>query len=177
MQIREGRPKRYGFHTNAASKTDLVTQMTKRLREILYIERDKRALDEIEWYELKPDGSYGARRREARRYLYEPGNRVESLATDKYTFGAEDGERSFGNICYFYGSCYVVLASLCGEKIYFLSHYEYFMSYWRNFSERKYRNFVPENVPIALCLCIIYQNIKVACTMRRMSLRCSSNIV
>mgnify|MGYP000625173420 len=34
--------------------------MTKRLREILYIERDKRALDEIEWYELKPDGSYGA---------------------------------------------------------------------------------------------------------------------
>lgn len=40
--------------------TDLVTQMTKRLREILYIERDKRALDEIEWYELKPDGSYGA---------------------------------------------------------------------------------------------------------------------
>ena len=60
VQIREGRPKRYGFHTNAASKTDLVTQMTKRLREILYIERDKRALDEIEWYELKPDGSYGA---------------------------------------------------------------------------------------------------------------------
>ena len=34
--------------------------MTKRLREILYIERDKRALDEIEWYELKPDSSYGA---------------------------------------------------------------------------------------------------------------------
>ena len=60
VQIREGRPKRYGFHTNAASKTDLLTQMTKRLREILYIERDKRALDEIEWYELKPDGSYGA---------------------------------------------------------------------------------------------------------------------
>ena len=51
---------KYGFHTNAASKTDLVTQMTKRLREILYIERDKRALDEIEWYELKPDGGYGA---------------------------------------------------------------------------------------------------------------------
>ncbi|WP_141682589.1 hypothetical protein [Alistipes sp. CHKCI003] len=41
VQIREGRPKRYGFRTNAAGKTDLVTQMTKRLREILYIERDK----------------------------------------------------------------------------------------------------------------------------------------
>ena len=49
------------------------------------------------------------------------GNRVESLATDKYTFGAEDGERSFGNICYFYGSYYVVLASLCGEKIHFVA--------------------------------------------------------
>lgn len=59
-RIREGEPVKYGFHTNAASKTDLVTQMTKRLREILYIERDKRALDEIGWYELKPDGSYGA---------------------------------------------------------------------------------------------------------------------
>ena len=59
-RIREGQPVKYGFHTNAASKTDLVTQMTKRLREILYIERDKRALDEIGWYELKPDGSYGA---------------------------------------------------------------------------------------------------------------------
>ncbi len=37
--------------------TDLVTQMTKRLREILYIERDKRALDEIEWYELKSEAA------------------------------------------------------------------------------------------------------------------------
>lgn len=59
-RIREGRPVKYGFHTNAASKTDLVTQMTKRLREILYIERDKRALDEIGWYELKTDGRYAA---------------------------------------------------------------------------------------------------------------------
>lgn len=59
-RIREGQPVKYGFHTNAASKTDLVTQMTKRLREFLYIERDKRALDEIEWYELKPNGGYGA---------------------------------------------------------------------------------------------------------------------
>lgn len=59
-RINEGEPIKYGFHTNTASKTDLVTQMTRRLREELYIERDKRALDEVTWYELKPDGSYGA---------------------------------------------------------------------------------------------------------------------
>lgn len=58
--VREGKPMRLGFHTNVASKTDLVTQMNRRFREELYIERDKRALDEAEWYELKPDGSYGA---------------------------------------------------------------------------------------------------------------------
>lgn len=46
--------------TTQASKTDLVNQYNKRLRDVLYIERDKRALDEIEWYEVKPDGSYGA---------------------------------------------------------------------------------------------------------------------
>lgn len=59
-RIREGEPLRLGFITTQASKTDLVNQYNKRLREVLYIERDKRALDEIEWYEVKPDGSYGA---------------------------------------------------------------------------------------------------------------------
>lgn len=60
QKIREGMPERYGFHTNRATKTDLVNQMNKRFREVLHIERDKRALDEAELYELKPDGSYGA---------------------------------------------------------------------------------------------------------------------
>ena len=59
-RIKEGEPLKLGFQTTFASKTDLVTQMNKRLRDMLYIERDKRALDEIEWYELKPDGSFGA---------------------------------------------------------------------------------------------------------------------
>ena len=58
--IREGRPARFGFHTNAASKTDLINQMNRRLREQGYIERDSRALDEAAWYEVKPNGSYGA---------------------------------------------------------------------------------------------------------------------
>lgn len=78
-RIREGEPLRLGFMTTQASKTDLVNQYNKRLRDVLYIERDKRALDEIEWYEVRPDGSYGCRRGQARRYLYEPRNRPQSL--------------------------------------------------------------------------------------------------
>lgn len=60
QKIREGLPARYGFHTNAATKTDLVNQMNKRFREGGHIERDGRALDEADCYEIKPDGSYGA---------------------------------------------------------------------------------------------------------------------
>lgn len=60
QKIREGAPARYGFHTNAATKTDLVNQMNKRFRECGHIERDARALDEADCYEVKPDGSYGA---------------------------------------------------------------------------------------------------------------------
>lgn len=60
QKLREGYPARYGFHTNVATKTDLVNQMNKRLREGGYVERDVRALDEADCYEVKPDGSYGA---------------------------------------------------------------------------------------------------------------------
>lgn len=60
QKLREGYPARYGFHTNVATKTDLVNQMNKRLREGGYVERDARALDEADCYEVKPDGSYGA---------------------------------------------------------------------------------------------------------------------
>ncbi len=60
QKIREGAPLRYGFFTSAASKTDLVNQMNKRFRETGYIERDARALDEADYYEVREDGSYGA---------------------------------------------------------------------------------------------------------------------
>lgn len=60
QKIIEGMPIRYGFHTNKSTKTDLVTQMNKRFREEGYIERDMRALDEADCYEIKKDGSYGA---------------------------------------------------------------------------------------------------------------------
>lgn len=48
QKIREGAPACYGFHTNAATKTDLVNQMNKRFRECGHIERDARALDEAD---------------------------------------------------------------------------------------------------------------------------------
>lgn len=60
QRITEGHPERYGFFTSRASKTDLVNQMNRRLRENGYIERDMRAIDEIETFEIKEDGSYGA---------------------------------------------------------------------------------------------------------------------
>lgn len=60
QKIREGLPVYYGFHTNSATKTDLVTHMNRRFRELGHIERDSRALDEADYYEIKPNGSYGA---------------------------------------------------------------------------------------------------------------------
>lgn len=60
QKIKEGIPVKYGFHTNRATKTDVVNQMNRRFREVSHIEYDKRALDEAQYYELKPDGSYGA---------------------------------------------------------------------------------------------------------------------
>lgn len=60
QKIVEGRAQMYGFFTTRASKTDLVNQMNRRYRECGYIERDARALDEADCYEIKEDGSYGA---------------------------------------------------------------------------------------------------------------------
>lgn len=60
QKIKEGLPPRYGFHTNSASKTDLINQMNKRFREIGHYERDSRALDEADNYETKSSGSFGS---------------------------------------------------------------------------------------------------------------------
>lgn len=60
QKIIEGYPEKYGFFTSQSSKTDLINQMNKRFRECGYIERDSRALDEADMYEIKENGSYGA---------------------------------------------------------------------------------------------------------------------
>lgn len=54
------RPRRYGFHTNIATKPMIISTLVKVVREGLYVERDKRCLDEYLVYERRPNGSYGA---------------------------------------------------------------------------------------------------------------------
>lgn len=58
-KIKEGIPTKYGFWTGK-NKSELVTTITAGLREMGFIERDQRMLDECGWYELKQDGTYGA---------------------------------------------------------------------------------------------------------------------
>lgn len=59
-EIRQGIPRKYGFHTNIATKPMIISTLIKCIREHLYTERDKRCLDEYLVYERKPNGSYGA---------------------------------------------------------------------------------------------------------------------
>ena len=59
-EIRQGLPRKYGFHTNIATKPMIISTLVKVIREHLYTETDKRCLDEYLVYERKPNGSYGA---------------------------------------------------------------------------------------------------------------------
>lgn len=58
--IREGRPVRLGFHTNAMTKPMVVATLVRCVRENLYEERSEDALDELLRYERRANGSYGA---------------------------------------------------------------------------------------------------------------------
>ena len=59
-EIREGAPRKYGFHTNVSTKPMIISTLIKVVRDRLYIERDKRCLDEYNTYERKQNGAYGA---------------------------------------------------------------------------------------------------------------------
>lgn len=59
-EIREGAPRKYGFHTNVATKPMIISTLVKVIRDRLYIERDRRCLDEYDTYERKKNGAYGA---------------------------------------------------------------------------------------------------------------------
>lgn len=58
--IREGKPLKYGWFTDKRTKPLVIDTLKKSIREGLYIERDKMACDEMDTFEQKPDGSYGA---------------------------------------------------------------------------------------------------------------------
>jgi hypothetical protein len=60
-KVREGAPTRYGFHTNPASKDMIINTLNGALRDEIYVERDYVACDEMDAYELKDDGSMGAK--------------------------------------------------------------------------------------------------------------------
>lgn len=58
--IREGRPRKYGFHTNVATKPMIIENLKMAVRDKMYIERDSRCVDEYLVYERKQNGAYGA---------------------------------------------------------------------------------------------------------------------
>lgn len=59
-EIREGMPKKYGFHTNIKTKPMVISSLVKCIRDRLYVERDERCVDEFLTYEKRPNGSFGA---------------------------------------------------------------------------------------------------------------------
>lgn len=59
-EIRDQAPKKYGFHTNLATKPKIISTLIKVIRDGLYVERDVRCLDEYRTYEKKKNGGWGA---------------------------------------------------------------------------------------------------------------------
>jgi hypothetical protein len=59
-KIRQGLPLRYGFQTNMSTKPMVIDLLNGILREEGYYERDLRSCDEMDTYEIKPTGKYGA---------------------------------------------------------------------------------------------------------------------
>lgn len=50
-----------GFHTNVRTKQMIITGLVAAVRDGRYIERCREACDEFDFYERRPNGSYGAR--------------------------------------------------------------------------------------------------------------------
>ena len=55
-QIKQGAPKRWGFHTNSSTKPMVIKHHVKAVRDGLYIERCQQAIFEHDTFELKDDG-------------------------------------------------------------------------------------------------------------------------
>jgi hypothetical protein len=59
-KVRQGLPIRYGFFTDRSTKPMVIDELNGVLREEAYYERDLRTCDELDTYEVKPNGKYGA---------------------------------------------------------------------------------------------------------------------
>lgn len=55
-------PARPGFHTNRQTKQMIITELIAAVRDGSYVERDHHTADEMNVYQLMPNGSYCARR-------------------------------------------------------------------------------------------------------------------
>lgn len=56
QEIKQGRPRRWGFHTNPSTKPMVINFLVKALRDNLYIERCSATCDELDLYEIKENG-------------------------------------------------------------------------------------------------------------------------
>ena len=54
--IKQGRPRRWGFHTNPSTKPMVINHLVKCLRDDLYIEHSAPTCDELDLYEIKENG-------------------------------------------------------------------------------------------------------------------------
>ncbi len=59
-KIKEGAPIKYGFHTDRKTKPEIIDTLKAAARDHMYVERDARAVDEMDTYEIKPNGALGA---------------------------------------------------------------------------------------------------------------------
>ena len=59
-KIKEGAPVKYGFHTDRKTKPQIIDALIAAARDREYIEKDDRAVDEMDTFERKDDGRLGA---------------------------------------------------------------------------------------------------------------------
>lgn len=59
-KVRQGLPIKYGFQTTISTKPMVIDILNAALRDDAYVERDIRACDEMDTYEIKPNGTMGA---------------------------------------------------------------------------------------------------------------------
>lgn len=56
QEVRQGRPRRWGFHTNSSTKPMVINFLLKAMRDSLYVERCIETTYELDLYELKENG-------------------------------------------------------------------------------------------------------------------------